>query len=80
MDGLYTDLRWDGGQCAASWGQTTEEWGVDLGGVKKIHHLFIQHFCKSMLGIIHFKITDSYLKLIDVKLIKTISGNNVGWM
>ncbi|XP_078330361.1 uncharacterized protein LOC144624434 [Crassostrea virginica] len=35
VDGLYTDLRWDGGQCAWSdWYQTTAEWRVDLGGVR----------------------------------------------
>ncbi|XP_078329078.1 uncharacterized protein LOC144623956 [Crassostrea virginica] len=44
VDGQYTDLRWYAGQCAASedWGQRTAEWGVDLGGVKNIHHVFLQ--------------------------------------
>ncbi|XP_078311677.1 uncharacterized protein LOC144618806 [Crassostrea virginica] len=44
VDGRYTDLRWNRGECAASdWGQTTAEWRVDLGGVKYIHHVFIQY-------------------------------------
>nr|XP_022307845.1 multiple epidermal growth factor-like domains protein 10 [Crassostrea virginica] len=43
VDGRYTNLWWDGGHCAASyWGQTAE-WRVDLGGVKNIHHVFIQY-------------------------------------
>ena len=44
VDGRYTDMLFDGGQCAASdWGQTTAEWRVDLEGVKYIHHMLIQH-------------------------------------
>nr|XP_022310709.1 multiple epidermal growth factor-like domains protein 6 [Crassostrea virginica] len=44
VDGLYTKLHVYGGQCAGSdWSQTTAEWRVDLGGVKNIHHVFIQH-------------------------------------
>ncbi|XP_078330396.1 uncharacterized protein LOC144624464 [Crassostrea virginica] len=36
VDGEYTNLTWDGGQCAAStYGQTTAEWRVDLEGVRK---------------------------------------------
>ena len=62
MDGQYTDLRWDGGHCAESDGGPTVEWRVDLGGVKHIHHVIIQHVGKSILGIIYFKIIDRYLK------------------
>nr|XP_022307862.1 uncharacterized protein LOC111113863 [Crassostrea virginica] len=43
VDGRYTDLAWDGGQCAVSYGGQTAEWWVDLGGVKNIHHVLIQH-------------------------------------
>ncbi|XP_078330365.1 uncharacterized protein LOC111113866 [Crassostrea virginica] len=44
VDGRYTDLAWDGGQCAASGpGQTTAEWRVDLGAARSIHHIVIQY-------------------------------------
>ena len=43
VDGLYTDLRLDGGQCAASDWRQTAEWRVDLGGVRSIHHIVIQY-------------------------------------
>ena len=63
VDGLYTDLEWDGGQCALSdWDQTVE-WRVDLGGVKNIRHVLIQHVTgKSILGIPFFDIINCYLK------------------
>ena len=62
VDGQYTDLRWGGGQCAESNGGPTAEWRVDLGGVKNIHHVIIQHVGKSILGIIYFKMINCYLK------------------
>nr|XP_022304591.1 protein jagged-1b-like [Crassostrea virginica] len=37
VDGQYT------GPCAVSGGVQTAEWRVDLGGVKNIHHVLIQH-------------------------------------
>ena len=57
VDGRYTDLLFDGGQCAASdWGQTTAEWLVNLGGVKYIHHVLIQHVTGNKVwGIVSFK-------------------------
>nr|XP_022310878.1 uncharacterized protein LOC111116169 [Crassostrea virginica] len=42
VDGQYTDLDVWAGQCASGWGQRTAEWRVDLGGVKNIHHVFVQ--------------------------------------
>ena len=59
------DLAVDGrhrGQCAYSYGGQSAEWRVDLGGVKNIHHVLIQHASRSILGIIYFKITYYYLK------------------
>ena len=44
VDGQYTDLRVLAGQCAmADWEPRTAEWRVDLGGVKNIHHVFLQY-------------------------------------
>ena len=82
VDGRYTKLWFYEGQCAMSDSyQTIAEWRVDLGGVKNIHHVFLQHATGiSMLGILFLKIIDCYLKEIDVKLIITASGINVGWM
>ena len=43
VDGQYTDLHEWAGHCAmSSGGQRTAEWRVDLGGVKNIHHVFVQ--------------------------------------
>ena len=58
VDGRYTDLRYDGGQGAASkWGQTTAESRVDLGGVKSIHHVFIQYATNNWVwGIVSFRL------------------------
>ena len=62
MDGKYTDLDWKGGQCALSYDGQTAEWRVDLGGVKNIHHVLIQHAkCKSKLGLLCFKIINCYI-------------------
>lgn len=63
VDGLYTDLMWHRGQCASSTdlSQTTE-WRVDIGGVKNIHRVFIQHATgMSMSDIISFNITNCYI-------------------
>ena len=58
VDGQYTGL------CAMSiGGRTTAEWWVDLGEVKNIHRVLMQHdFGKSILGIMYFKVTYYYLK------------------
>ena len=62
VDGRYTDIRFEVGQCAVSYVEQTVEWRVDLGGVKKIHHVVIHHVGKSILGVISFKIINCYLK------------------
>ncbi|XP_078328064.1 uncharacterized protein LOC144623507 [Crassostrea virginica] len=44
VDGQYTVLASNGGQCAVSdLGQTTAEWRVDLGAVRNIHHIVIHY-------------------------------------
>ena len=61
MDGRYTDLAWNGEQCAASGGEQTAEWGVDLGGLKNIHHVFIQYMTDNIVwGMVSFKLIHSY--------------------
>ena len=63
VDGQYKDLRRDGGQCAVSWYGQTAKWWVDLGGVKNIHHVSLQHATGiSMFGTLFLKIVDCYLK------------------
>lgn len=59
VDGEYT-----GGRCAASnYYQNTSEWRVDLGGVRRIHHVCLTHATgNSMLGTLFLKIADCYLK------------------
>ena len=49
VDGQYTDLRWWAGQCADSDMGQTAEWRVDLGGVKNIHHVFVQYITHNVV-------------------------------
>ena len=60
VDGQYTELLWTGGQCASSLKGQTAEWRVDLGGVKNIHHVFIQYMTGNrVMGIVSFKLIHS---------------------
>ena len=43
VDGLYTNLEYNGGQCAVSSLGRTAEWRVDLGGVKSISHVLFRY-------------------------------------
>ena len=63
VDGQYTDLRKWTGQCAESiLGQRTAEWRVDLGGVKNIHHVFVQYATyNDVWGTVSFKMIHSIL-------------------
>ena len=62
VDARYTDLRYNRRQCAISeWKQRTAEWWLDLGGVKYIHHVFIQYMTGNRVwGIVSFKLIDSF--------------------
>ena len=73
VDGRYTNLTWDGGQCATSaWAQTTQ-WQVDLGGVKNIHHVFLQYATGNELwGIVSFKLIHSISIYPDVLYIELL--------
>ena len=61
VDGQYTDLLGWAGQCAASYeGERTAEWRVDLGGVKNIHHVFVQYATHNDLwGTVYFNLIHS---------------------
>ena len=63
MDGQYTDLDGWAGQCAISnVGHSKAEWRVDLGGVKNIHHVFVQFATdNNVWGTVSFNIIHSYL-------------------
>ena len=60
VDGQYTDLRWWAGQCAESREGQTAEWRVDLGGVKNIHHVFLQYATHNVVwGTASFNLINS---------------------
>ena len=57
VDGLYTNLDLNEGQCAVSYGGQTAEWRVDLGGVWSIHHIVIQYMTDNKVwGIVCLKV------------------------
>ena len=57
VDGRYTGK---GEECAWSYRELTAEWRVDLGGVKYIHHVFIQYATDNWVwGIVSFKLSHS---------------------
>ena len=58
VDGHYTNLALEGRQCAVSDDyRTTEEWRVDLGGVRSIHHIVIQYATDNRVwGIVGFNV------------------------
>ena len=62
MDGQYTDLRGWAEQCGLSgWGKNTTEWRVGLGGVKNIHHVFVQYATDNdVWGTVSFNLIYSF--------------------
>ena len=62
MDGRYTDLRWSGGQCAASDGEQAAEWRVDLEGLRSINYVVIQYVTDNIVwGTVCFKVYNSIM-------------------
>ncbi|XP_078328778.1 uncharacterized protein LOC144623818 [Crassostrea virginica] len=60
VEGRYTDLSRFSEQCARSNLERTAEWWVDLGGVKIIHHVFIQYNTDmGVWGIVSYKLIHS---------------------
>lgn len=55
VDGLRSDLRWDGGQCVVSRGSDTATWWVNLTTIYSIHHITIYYRTdNSKWGILNF--------------------------
>nr|XP_022304916.1 protein draper-like isoform X2 [Crassostrea virginica] len=61
VDGQYTDLKFYSSQCAVSFGAKTAEWRVDLGGVKNIHHVFIQYMTENRVWDENNRYTGQFL-------------------
>lgn len=55
VDGLRSDLRWNGGQCVKSDGSDTATWWVNLTSIYSIHHITIYYRTEgSTWGILNF--------------------------
>lgn len=50
VDGRKSDLTWNGGQCAVSFGERVATWWVNLTSVHSIHHITIYFLTGSLSG------------------------------